>query len=218
MTRRPRAGCCTQYFEIMGSRAHLPRRLDGLRLRPARPVGPGTAARHPRVDAGQGHLGALQPGRGLDAGQRPRGQDAGEARADEGAVPDRGDEEQCAADRRRSLGPASASRDACWRRPTRSGPSPATSPACRSSPPRRWATSRTSSPSMPTSRPMPTACSTSWAGSRRPHLLRRERDPLLRVQPLRDQRTKIRATQKLPVGKAKIEVETVYVEPKPAGR
>ncbi len=28
-------------------------------------------------------------------------------------------------------------------------------------------------------------------------------------------RTKIRATQKLPVGKAKIEVETVYVEPKP---
>ena len=30
-------------------------------------------------------------------------------------------------------------------------------------------------------------------------------------------RTKIRATQKLPVGKAKIEVETVYVEPKPAG-
>ena len=31
-------------------------------------------------------------------------------------------------------------------------------------------------------------------------------------------RTKIRATQKLPVGKAKIEVETVYAEPKPAGR
>jgi uncharacterized DUF497 family protein len=30
-------------------------------------------------------------------------------------------------------------------------------------------------------------------------------------------RTKIRATQKLPVGKAKIEVETVYVEPKPGG-
>ena len=30
-------------------------------------------------------------------------------------------------------------------------------------------------------------------------------------------RTKIRATQKLPVGKARIEVETVYAEPKPAG-
>ena len=30
-------------------------------------------------------------------------------------------------------------------------------------------------------------------------------------------RTKIRATQKLPVGKVKIEVETVYKEPKPAG-
>ncbi len=30
-------------------------------------------------------------------------------------------------------------------------------------------------------------------------------------------RTKIRATQKLPAGKAKIEVETVYVEPKPGG-
>jgi arylsulfatase A-like enzyme len=30
-------------------------------------------------------------------------------------------------------------------------------------------------------------------------------------------RTKIRATQKLPIGKARIEVETVYAEPKPAG-
>src|SRR5271154_4173329 len=30
-------------------------------------------------------------------------------------------------------------------------------------------------------------------------------------------RTKIRATQKLAAGKAKIEVETVYVEPKPGG-
>ncbi len=30
-------------------------------------------------------------------------------------------------------------------------------------------------------------------------------------------RTKIRATQKLPVGKVKIEIETVYVEPKPGG-
>jgi len=30
-------------------------------------------------------------------------------------------------------------------------------------------------------------------------------------------RTKIRATEQLPVGKARIEVETVYVEPKPAG-
>ena len=30
-------------------------------------------------------------------------------------------------------------------------------------------------------------------------------------------RTKIRATQKLPVGKARIEVETVYAEPKPGG-
>ena len=31
------------------------------------------------------------------------------------------------------------------------------------------------------------------------------------------QRTKIRATQKLPVGKVKIEVETVYAVPKPGG-
>jgi arylsulfatase len=30
-------------------------------------------------------------------------------------------------------------------------------------------------------------------------------------------RTKIRATQKLPVGKVKIEIETVYLQPKPAG-
>ncbi len=43
------------------------------------------------------------------------------------------------------------------------------------------------------------------------------RHPLLRIQPVHHQRTKIRAKQKLPVGKVKIEVETVYAEPKPGG-
>ena len=59
-------------FRDHGQPRHLSRRLDGLRLRPADPVGPGPAARHPRVDARQGQMGALQPRRGLVAGQRPR--------------------------------------------------------------------------------------------------------------------------------------------------
>ena len=43
----------TQYFEIMGSRSDLPRRLDRFRLRPAHPLGSRKSTRHPRVDARQ---------------------------------------------------------------------------------------------------------------------------------------------------------------------
>ncbi len=41
----------TQYFEIMGSRAHLSRWLDGLRLRASRAVGRRHPSWHSRVDA-----------------------------------------------------------------------------------------------------------------------------------------------------------------------
>ena len=62
----------TQYFEVMGSRAIYQRRLDGLRLRAAGSVGSGSTAWHSRVDAGQRRMGAIQPGGGLEPGQRPR--------------------------------------------------------------------------------------------------------------------------------------------------
>ena len=72
------------------------------------------------------------------------GEDAGEARAAEGAVPDRGGEEQGAADRRRPLDSGPPPRAAHRAALHASGPSRATSCACRSSARRRWATSRTS--------------------------------------------------------------------------
>ena len=59
----------TQYFEVMGPR-DLSRRLDGLRLRPAHPLGSGATARHSGVDARQGRLGTIQPRRGLEPSQR----------------------------------------------------------------------------------------------------------------------------------------------------
>ena len=71
--RRPQgAGAkATQYFENNGSRAHLSRRLDRRRFRPADPV----AARHARArDLGrqQGPLGALQHPERLLGGRRSR--------------------------------------------------------------------------------------------------------------------------------------------------
>ena len=66
-------------FRDHGQPRHLPRRLDGFRLRPAHPVGSRESARHPRVDARQRQVGTLQPRRRLVPGQRPRRQDAGES-------------------------------------------------------------------------------------------------------------------------------------------
>ena len=94
----------TQYFEIMGSRGHLSRRLDGVRVRPAHAMDSRLAPGHQGMDARQGQVGTLQPGRGLVAGQRSRRQDAGEARRDEGPVPDGVHEEQGLAHRRRPVG------------------------------------------------------------------------------------------------------------------
>ena len=70
----------TQYFEIMGSRAIYHDGWMASAFGPRTPWMPGPAARHPRMDARQGQVGALQPRRGLVAGQRSRRQDAGEAR------------------------------------------------------------------------------------------------------------------------------------------
>ena len=52
---------------------------------------------------------------------------------------------------------------------------------------------------------------------RRSESLREGRHALIRVQPVRVNATHIRAKERLSPGKAKIEVETSYVEPKPAG-
>ena len=91
-------------FRSHGQPRHLSRRLDGVRVWPARAVGSRLATRHQGMDAGQGQVGALQPQRGLVAGQRPRRQDAGEACRDEGPVSDRVHQEQGLAHRRRPVG------------------------------------------------------------------------------------------------------------------
>ena len=80
----PTGRLLTQYFEIMGSRAIYHDGWMASAFGPRAAVGAGPAAGHPRLDAGPGRLGALQPRRGLDPGQRPRRRDAGEARAAEG--------------------------------------------------------------------------------------------------------------------------------------
>ena len=64
----------TQYFEIMGSRAIYHDGWIACAIGPAPSVGSRIAARHSRMDAGQGCLGALQPGEGLEPSQRPRRQ------------------------------------------------------------------------------------------------------------------------------------------------
>jgi hypothetical protein len=73
----------TQYFEIMKAvqsttMAGWPQLLDRI------PWVPGSASRYSRVDAGQGCLGALQPGGRLEPGKRSRRKDAGKAGPIEG--------------------------------------------------------------------------------------------------------------------------------------
>ena len=143
-----------------GQPRDLPRRLDGLGVRAAPALGPGPAARHPDWTPDQDDVGALQPRRGLVAGQRPRRRDAGEARPDEGAVRDRGGQEQRLPDRRRALGRPSSTPSCGSRRRTTSGTSPATSSGCRSSARRRSATSQPRHHRRRHPGRTPTACST----------------------------------------------------------
>ena len=96
----------TQYFEVMGSRAIYHDGWMASAFGPRVPWMSRAAAWHPRLDSGPGHVGALQPRRGLDAEQRSRGDDAGEARAAERALRDGGGAKQSAAN---------------WRRPVYSG-------------------------------------------------------------------------------------------------
>ena len=56
-------------FRDHGQPRHLSRWLDGVGLRPAHAMGARVAARHPRVDARQGQVGALQPR--MRTGRRP---------------------------------------------------------------------------------------------------------------------------------------------------
>jgi hypothetical protein len=72
-----------------GESGHLPRRLDGVRVRPSRAVDARQARRHRRLDTRSRHMGALQPRRGLVAEPRPRRGDAREACGDERDLRDR---------------------------------------------------------------------------------------------------------------------------------
>ena len=84
----------TQYFEILGCRGIYHQGWMASTFGPRVPWVRRIAARHPRVDPGQGHLGAVQPRRGLEPSQRPRSGDARKARAPQGAVPDRSGQER----------------------------------------------------------------------------------------------------------------------------
>ena len=83
----------TQYFETLGSRGIYHKGWMASTFGPRVPWVTGMLARHLRVDTRQGHVGALQPGRGLEPGQRPRGRAAREAGPDEGPLADRSDKE-----------------------------------------------------------------------------------------------------------------------------
>ena len=93
----------TQFFEIMGSRGIYHDGWMASAFGPRTPWVPGLppGIREWTPDKDKWELYNLE--RGLVAGQRSRRQDAGEARGAEGAVPDRGDEEQGPADRRRPV-------------------------------------------------------------------------------------------------------------------
>ena len=101
----------TQYFEMIGNRGDLPRRLD--RRHDAAGRRPGCLATGKLPDVQRLQVGAVQPRRGLLADQRPRREDAGQAEGDAGALPDRGGEVQ-----RASAGQLDASRALLAPRPS----------------------------------------------------------------------------------------------------
>ena len=174
----------TQYFEIMGSRAIYHDGWMASATGPAAAVGARAAAGHRGLDARPGQVGAVQPRRGLVAGQRPRRADAREARADEGDVRDRGGPQQRLSDRRRALDPGLAPRaadlDAVPRMELRARHHPDAGvlrPGARQ--PRQPRDDRRRP-----SRERQRRALRARRLQRRPHLLRRRRLPLLRVQPV----------------------------------
>ena len=193
-----------------GQPRHLSRRLVRSALRPAHAVGARLAARHQRLDARQGHVGALQPRRRLVAGERSRREDAGQARRDEGAVPGRSP--------RRTRTCRSAAACGPWRSiPEHALATPYTDWTFAGNitrmpefaAPKLGNSRTTSSPSTSRFRPTPTACSTRSAAS--PAGCRRYvKDGMLcyEYNLFEIQRTQIKPKEKLPTGKVKIEVET----------
>ena len=83
-------------------------------------------------DVARLQVGALQPHRGLLAGQRPRGEDAGQAQGDAGAVPAGGGEVQRAAARQLAVPARDRAAAERRRRERPSSPTPARTPAFRS--------------------------------------------------------------------------------------
>ena len=199
-----------------GQPGDLSRRLDGLGVRSAGAVAAGIAAGDPRLDTRQRPLGAVPPRRGLVPGPRSGRRDARQARADARIVRDRSREELGAPDRRWSVGadlPSGIAHHAAvpeWEFPgkypharvLRAGAGKqnntvtidAASPTTPTESSTHWARIRAASPATWTT----ASCATSTTC-------------------FIIQRTKIRARDRLPTGKVKIEIETSYVEPRPAG-
>ena len=152
-------------FRDHGQPRHLPRRLDRLRVRPARPWVPGLppGIREWTPDKDKWELYNLEDD--WTPGQRPRRQDAGEAGAHEGPVPDRGREESRLSHRRRALGPR-APPGAADRHALHGVDFPRRHhAACRSSAPGARQQAERRHRSTPRSRTRPTACSTRSAAS-----------------------------------------------------
>ena len=79
----------TQFFDIMASRGIYHDGWFASARGPARAVGGRDAERHQGMVAAHGQVGALQPRRGLEPGERSRRLESAEARGDEGPLPAR---------------------------------------------------------------------------------------------------------------------------------
>ena len=174
----------TQYFEVMGSRAIY---HDGWMASAFGPRLPWVPGLPPGIDdwTPTRTPGSSTTSTRTGPGPRPRRADARQARAAEGDLRHRGRQEQRLPDRRRPVDPDPAPRAADLDRPTASGTSPATSSGCPSSAPRRSG-NRANLVTIDARHPRRRQRRALRARRRRrrPHLLRRRRLPLLRVQPL----------------------------------
>ena len=207
----------TQYFEIMGGRAIYHDGWMASAFGPRVPwvpgLPPGIADWTPDHDQWQ----ALPSRRGLDASPRPSRRQARQARPDEGDFRHRGGQEQRLPRRGRPLGAGVPSR-AAYLHPVprvefhRRHHRDAGILRSRAWQPRQRRHYRRGHPGRRERCPLcPGRC------GRRPHLLRPERRPVRRVQPVHRDADKIRSPQPLPNGPASIQIETEYAEAKPGG-
>ena len=208
----------TQYFEVMGSRGHLSRRLDGLDVRSARALATGAATRDPRLDTRQRPVGVVQPRRGLVSGTTiwpPRCPKSSPRCAN--CSPSKPHATRCCRSAV-ACGCRSSIPNCASPRRTGSGSSPATSPVSPSSARPRWASKNntvTVEADVPADASGVLYALGGFAGGVTCYLddgyLCYEYNLFILS------RTKIRSANKLQPGPTTIVVETRYAEQRPAG-